>query len=353
MLNKVRLSFAVRITLLVFCCLLFSSLIVLGATIVVVETGITIPAGNITLLILIAFSISCVLGTTLAVFLSRHMAKEYEQFKAAINEVANGNFDVVFPVNNDKLYGQIGKDFNTMVRELKSVQILRNDFISNFSHELKTPITSVKGFAELLMQDDISDQDRKDYAKIIYDESSRLLTLAQNTLLLSKLEGQGVIQNKSVFMLNEVAENCLLLFSKAFAEKNVSLSYDFDKIRYYWDESLISQVMINLVSNAVKYSREKGNVRVELFRKDECVYFIVKDDGIGMDEKTKSRIFEKYYQGDASHKTEGNGLGLPIVAKIVFMCGGKITVDSVLGKGSVFTVELPYKKPKEQTIVTK
>lgn len=351
--DKIKLSFALRITTLVFCCLLFSSLIVLGATVIVVKIGIKLPAGNITALIIIAFSISCVIGTCLAVLLSRHMAKEYEQFRSAIKEVANGNFDVVFPVEEGKLYGQIGQDFNTMVKELKSVQILRNDFISNFSHELKTPITSIKGFAELLMQDDLSESDRKEYAKIIFDESSRLLSLAKNTLLLSKLEGQGVMQNKSVFMLNELAENCLLLFSKDFTEKNIALSTDLEKIRYYWDENLISQVMINLISNAVKYSREGGNVRVELFRRDDSVFFIVRDDGIGMSEQVKARIFERYFQGDSSHKTEGNGLGLAIVSKIVFMCGGKITTDSVPEKGSVFTVELPYKTPAEKPTLTK
>ena len=339
---KLRLSFTFRIILLVFFCLLLSSLFTILTVLIAKWSGVKIPSSNVTLTIIVAFALSCIVGTICAAFLSKHLSKEHDKFKNAITEVANGNFDVMFPDSPDKIYGPIGAELNKMVKDLKSVNVLRNDFVSNFSHELKTPITSINGFAELLMGD-VTEEERKEYAQIIYDESARLLALAKNTLLLSKLESQGVC-NKRTFNLNELTENCLLLLSKDFQKKEVNLSCDLEKIEYFWDDSLLGQAIINLVSNAVKYTPKGGNVRVELYKRDDLVYFVVKDDGCGMDEKTLSRIFERYYQGDDSHKTEGNGLGLPIVAKIAFLCGGKVTADSIPGGGSTFTMILPEKK---------
>jgi len=339
---RFKLSFTFRIILIVFFCLLLSSLFTILTILIAKWSGIKFPAANVTVTIIVAFGLSCVVGTICAAFFSKHLTREHEKFKRAITEVANGNFDVMFPDSPDKLYGPIGAELNKMVKDLKSVNVLRNDFVSNFSHELKTPITSINGFAELLMGE-VTEEERKEYAQIIYDESARLLTLAKNTLLLSKLEGQGVC-NKRNFSLDELVENCVLLLSKDFEKKNVNLTYDLQKIQYFWDDSLLGQAIINLISNAVKYTPRDGNVRLELFRHDDLIYFIVKDDGCGMDEKTLARIFERYYQGDNSHKTEGNGLGLAIVSKIAFLCGGKVTAESIPEHGSTFTLVLPEKK---------
>lgn len=339
---KLHISFAFRIVLIVFLCLLLSSLISILTILIAKRSGLNIHSANITGTITIAFSLSCILGTIFAAVLSKHISAEHEKFKRAVTEVANGNFDVMFPDSPDKIYGSIGIELNKMVKDLKSTSVLRNDFVSNFSHELKTPITSINGFAELLMGD-VTDAERKEYAQIIYDESARLLTLAKNTLLLSKLESQGVC-NKHTFQLNELTENCLMLLSKEFEKKDIGLSCDLQKVSYYWDDSLLGQAIINLISNAVKYTPSGGNVRVELNKQDDFIYLTVKDDGCGMDEKTLERIFERYYQGDSSHKTEGNGLGLAIVSKIAYLCGGKIKAESILGHGSTFTLILPEKK---------
>lgn len=342
--NRFRMtpSFTIRIILLVFFSLFTSSLLTIFLILTAKWSGVNFPGTDITVIVIVSFAISCVLGTSFAALFAKHLSREHERFKQAITEVANGNFDVMFPDAPDKIYGPIGAELNKMVKDLKSVNVLRNDFVSNFSHELKTPITSINGYAELLLGD-VTESERKEYAQIIYDESTRLLKLAKNTLLLSKLEGQGVC-NKTTFQLNELTENCLLLLSKEFQKKDINLSYELEKITYFWDDSLLGQAFINLISNAVKYTPPGGNVRVELYKRDDLVYFVVKDDGCGMSEKTRSRIFERYYQGDDSHKTEGNGLGLAIVAKIAFLCGGKVEAQSVEGHGSTFTLTLPEKK---------
>lgn len=330
-----------RMTIMVFSCFVLASLITLFVVWILIKTNL--PNSGTLLYLVFAFCASCIIGTVFTAIFYRRSSNTYKLFKRAISEVANGNFDIVLPEGKDILSKQISKDFNIMVKELRSVQILKSEFISNFSHELKTPITSINGFSELLLADDITEDERKEYAKIIYDESARLLNLAKNTLLLSKLEGQ-IISDKKVFSLDAMVENCLLLMEKQLTEKNIALKTEFDKVTYYWDSNLLSQIVINLVSNAIKYNKYGGEIEISLKTADDKVIFKVSDTGIGMDESTIAKIFDRYYQADSSHKTEGNGLGLSIVERIVCLCEGKIDIESQVGIGSCFTVTLPMRK---------
>lgn len=338
-------SLALRITLIVFGCLLVSSLFVIISTLLIFKLGVRIPTANFTIYVLFAFIVSLIVGTILAAFVSKKSMKGFDVVRKALNEVAEGNFDVIIPeIENRKYLNEIIRDFNATVQQLKSSEAMHSEFITNFSHELKTPITSINGFAELLMNEDLSEEERKEYAQIIYNESNRLLKLAKNTLLLSKLDGQTLVSEKSIFAFDEMVTNCLILLEKEFANKNVELITNLDKITYYWDSTLLSQVVINLVSNAIKYSKEGGKIEVELHERTGYVFLSVKDNGIGMDEQTKEKVFDRYFQGDSSHKTEGNGLGLAIVKRIVDLCGGKIDVGSTLGEGTFFMVTLPERK---------
>ncbi len=332
--------------MIVFLCLLASSAFVILTTFFISWLGVKIPPTRMSLYILISFGASCVVGTILAAVVSKKTTKSYEELRKALNEVANGNFDVViFEDQEDSFLGPFAEDFNAMVKQLKSVEIMRSEFITNLSHELKTPITSINGFAELLMADNVSDEERKEYAEIIYNESNRLLKLAKNTLLLSKLEGQTIITEKTLFSFDQMVESSILIMEKGIEKKNINLITDLDKVNYYWDSSLLSQVVINLIANAIKYSKNGGNITVELHSNSGYVFFSVKDDGMGMSEETRLKIFDRYYQGDTSHKTEGNGLGLSIVKKIITLCGGKIDVGSKEGEGSYFLITLPEKMP--------
>lgn len=334
-------SFALRIVLIVFACLLFSSAFTLSMAVLLVWMGVRIPTVNFIIYILLAFAVSCVAGTCIAVVISRRFSKSHNKFKRALKEVANGNFNVM--VSDDTpIYGELAQDFNLMVKELNSVQVLRNDFISNFSHEFKTPIASINGFAELLTEENLTDDERKEYSQIIYKESLRLLNLSKNTLLLSRLDGRRIVSEKKSFSLDGLIERNLLLFEKQLAEKNINVVTDLDKVNFYWDEDMLSQVFINLFSNGIKYGKTGGNFKVTLKDKGENVEIVVIDDGIGMDETTLKRMFERYYQGDTSHKTEGSGLGLAITEKIVSLCGGNIYAESKQGEGTSIYVILPH-----------
>ena len=336
-------SISLRLTFLVFVCLLSSSGLVFLTAILLVRLGVKIPPNRLTNYLLICFAISALIGTVLASFLSKRMAKSYIRFKKSLNEVANGNFNVVFDEDEDWFMSQISDDLNATVKQLKGLEIMRSEFITNFSHELKTPITSINGFAELLMSETVTEEERKEYAQIIYNESNRLSKLAKNTLLLSKLEGQTIVTDKTLFSFDEMVENSLILLAKEMENKNLNLVTNLNKINYYWDSNLLSQVVINIVSNSIKYTPEGGEITLSLHAETGYVFLSVKDTGMGMDEKTLSKMFDRYYQGDSSHKTEGNGLGLAIVKKIVDLCGGKIDVGSKKGEGTYILITLPEK----------
>ncbi len=345
MFKKLRESLAVRITLLVFLSVLLAQMLTFTVFALLFRAGVLKPKDSFILYLIFAFVASLSLETIISAVFSRVISGAYETYKTALSEIASGNFDVTIPESQEMLTKQFVRDINKMTRELKNNQIMRNDFISNFSHELKTPIVSINGFSELLMADDITDEERKEYAGIIYSESGRLLNLAKNTLLLSKLEGQSVVCNKKVFLLNECVENCALLFEKQLKTKNSEIKMSLEKISYYWDPDLVSQIVINLLSNAIKYGKENGVITVTLKSFNGYVYLTVRDDGEGMDEATLARVFDRYFQGDDSHKTEGNGLGLSIVKRIVDIGEGKISVESKVGEGSAFTVTLPERLP--------
>lgn len=345
MAEKFNKSIALRFTLIVFGCLLGSSACVILITLLIAWLGIRIPPARMTAYLLISFGVSCLIGTILAGVVSKKSTRSYNKFKRALKEVANGNFDIIINEDEDGFLSLFAEDFNATVKQLKGLEIMRSEFITNLSHELKTPITSINGFSELLLADEVSEEERKEYAQIIYNESNRLLKLAKNTLLLSKLEGQSIVTEKSIFSFDDMVENSLILFEKEILAKNINLNVNLDRVNYYWDSSLLSQVVINLVSNAIKYSKQNGNISIELHSNSGYVFFSVKDDGVGMSKKTLAKIFDRYYQGDSSHKTEGNGLGLAIVKKIIDLCGGKIDVGSKEGEGSYFMITLPEKTP--------
>ena len=335
-----------RITLLFFASMVLSNSFTLGVFALLFRLRLIIPQSNFTVYLAVALITAGVLGTLLAAVLSKKLVSAYETFKMALREIAGGNFDVSLPEDRGAVFGQISHDINMMTRELKNNRIMRNDFISNFSHELKTPIVSINGFAELLMADKVTDEERREYAGIIYSESGRLLNLAKNTLLLSKLEGQSFVCDKKVFRFDECIESAAILFAKPLKEKNITIKSDLEKILYCWDADLCSQVVINLISNAIKYNKENGEIILSLKRENGEIMFSVKDSGTGMDKKTLSRVFERYFQGDNSHKTDGNGLGLSIVDKIVKLAEGRISVTSKIGEGSEFKIYLPERMPE-------
>ena len=232
-------------------------------------------------------------------------------------------------------------DFNKMAQELSGIETLRTDFIANVSHELKTPLAVIQNYASLLKDPSLSQDTRMEYAGILTDASRRLSDLITNILKLNKLENQQIYPEARVYDLSEQLCGCLLDFEPLWEKKQLDIEANIDPDIYVKaDAELLSLVWNNLISNAVKFTDNKGKVSVSLRKDGEKVVVKVSDNGCGISACAGRHIFEKFYQADNSHATQGNGLGLALVKRVVDIMGGEISVESELGKGSVFTVSL-------------
>ena len=301
---------------------------------------------NNRILLITAICVSCIaIGTGISFATMRIWVGRITRISQAMRDIAKGNFKKRVPEKNETEaiteIGDLERSFNQMAQNLEGIEMFRNDFINNFSHEFKTPIVSIRGFARQLQSGHLTDEQRKEYIDIIVSESERLSIMSQNVLLLSKLENQTIVSEKTKFYLDEQIRKCILLLEKFWIEKDIELDIDLDEIKYEFNEEMLSHVWINLISNAIKFTPAGGKIRCSLKVSEGWTVFEIEDSGNGMSEEIKSRIFEKFYQGDPSHSTSGNGIGLNIVHRIVTLAGGTVEVESQEKKGSKFTVYLP------------
>lgn len=292
--------------------------------------------------VIVAFIVCIILGTILTAFMSRVMLSPLRELNKATAEVAKGNFSVRVRVPKDEEYSMLTRNFNKMAEELSGIETLRGDFISNVSHEFKTPLASIQGFAKLLQDEDISKEDRQEYTQIIIDETSRLSKLSSNILRLSKLENQTTIGKKTRFSLDEQIRKIILMLEPEWSKKNINLDIALDDIYYYGNEDLMGQIWQNIINNAIKFAPQDGEIKVQLYQTERNITARISDNGIGISHEAQEKIFEKFYQGDHSRKTEGNGLGLALVKRIVDLCEGKIYVENLYEGGVCFVVELPF-----------
>ncbi|MDI9463106.1 MAG: HAMP domain-containing sensor histidine kinase [Bacillota bacterium] len=279
-----------------------------------------------------------IIGAFLISVFARRVVNSVLELTRATQEVAKGNFDIQIENHRDDEIGQLTKNFNKMIRELKNIEYLRKDFITNVSHEFKTPLASIQGFAKLLMSESLPDEERKEYAAIILEEASRLTNLSSNILKITKLENQEIVEKRTLFPLDEQIRKSILLLEPAWSKKNIEFDLDLEKSQFSGDEELLQQVWINLLDNAIKFSNESGIISVRLRQNKKNVTVEIADNGIGMNEETKKRLFEKFYQGDKSRG--GRGLGLSLVKRILDLYGGKISVESKLHAGTTFIISL-------------
>ena len=282
-------------------------------------------------------------ATALTGFLGRYYLRPINRVVDAIREVRHGNYKVkVKPsANHETEVGELIDNFNDMVRELDGIELFRSDFINNFSHEFKTPIVSIRGFAKELQQGDLSEEERQEYARIIAEEAGRLAKLSTDVLELSKLENQQIVGNKTAFYLDEQLRQCILRQEPLWTAKQLEILPELDAVRFCFNEEMLAHVWTNLLSNAIKFTPEGGTVRVVLLDEGDSVLVRVEDTGIGMTPDVQAHIFEKFYQGDPSHHQKGYGIGLSLVDRIVRLGGGTVTVESEVGKGTTFSVRLP------------
>ncbi|WP_346847276.1 HAMP domain-containing sensor histidine kinase [uncultured Clostridium sp.] len=287
--------------------------------------------------------ISTVIATIISGIASKRILRPIRTLSKATEEVAKGNFSVKIGIPKDYELSLLAKNFNKMVHELSSIETLRNDFVSNVSHEIKTPIASIQGFAKLIQDKNLDDDERSEFTDIIISESSRLSKLTSNILKLSKLENQEVITGKAEFALDEQIRCAILIMEPEWSEKGIDLDIDLDKVSIIGNEDLLQQVWLNIIGNAIKFTEKGGTIGIKLMDLKDKIVIKVSDNGVGMNEETQRHIFDKFYQGDKSHLSKGNGLGLSLVKRIIELCDGEIKVRSKLYYGTTFTIGLPKK----------
>ena len=262
----------------------------------------------------------------------------------ATRRLTEGDFTVrIEPLHGiDRMneFDAIIRNFNTMAEELGGIETLRSDFIANVSHELKTPLSVIQNYSTILQDPGLPEDKRIEYAKSITDAIGRLSELITNILKLNKLESQQIFPEAREYNLGEQLRECLLVFEDAWDTKGLELDFDIDDVTVRADAELLTIVWNNLFSNAVKFSDAGGRITVSLKNGNGVAVVRVSDTGCGMTPEVGRRIFEKFYQGDKSHATQGNGLGLALVKRVVGIVGGEISVESTEGKGSTFTVKL-------------
>lgn len=325
--------------------LLVDSIVVVGAVMsfgVVARYGLGMDADNALLMLAVIPPMAIATGVSTGVTL-HFIRKRMSTLLNGIRSVANGDLDFQLETKGTEEYQVIYENFNRMVKELKRTKEEMEQFINEFSHEFKTPITSIRGFAQYLVNTGkgIETPERMQYLKVIADESTRLSELSQNTLLLSKVEACQIVADKEQFDLSEQIKRSTILLLPQIEKKKINLELDVPDISYYGNMELLEQVWLNLLNNAIKFTPENGEISIDAGYEGNNIFIQFSDNGIGMDNETVSHIFEKYYQGSTGHSKGGNGIGLSIVYRIVSLCDGHIEVFSSPGSGSSFKVTLP------------
>ncbi len=294
----------------------------------------------------IAFTLVLFLSSYIAIRISLHIQqKSFDILKEGIESLAEGKFDTRIVMNQSapEEMDVLAEDLNCLAQELSSTEVLRMDFINTFSHEFKTPITSIRGFALLLQSGELDGAEQKEYLGIIVSESDRLSRLSQNVLLLSKLDAQSIVTNHEQVHLAEQIRRVILKREPLWLDKGLKFEMDVEEFFFLGNQELLEHLFSNLVDNAIKFSPTHGEIRIQLHQCNANVVFSITDYGCGMDAHTKHHIFEKFYQGDVSRATSGNGIGLAVAKRVVDQHDGTIQVHSVVGEGSTFTVTLPIK----------
>lgn len=285
--------------------------------------------------------ISIVIGTILTLCIGHLPLRPLYTFMQAIHSVSDGNFHTKIYLEHPKEFRELSRCFNQMTEELAGIEMLRYDFINNFSHEFKTPMVSILGFAKLLKKGNLITSEQAEYLDIIIDEAKRLTALSANILNLSKVESMSLLTDSTTFNAGEQIRECVVLLEKKWTEKDISFDFHLLEQKMDGNEQLLKQVWTNLIDNAIKFSPAKSEIVLSMDKHRDTFTVTITDYGCGIDEKTQHYIFDKFYQGDSSHSSEGNGLGLALVKKIIELHHGTIAVKSQPLQGSSFMVTLP------------
>ncbi len=288
--------------------------------------------------------ISLIIGSVGSIFVSRISLKPIYQLIEKINRLAAGDFKARLqfekPLLQKPAFDNVAESFNKMAEELENTEMLRSDFINNFSHEFKTPIVSIAGFAKLLKKGNLTEEQKEECLEIIEEESLRLAAMATNVLNLTRVENQTILTEVASFNLSEQLRSCILLLIDKWEKKNLDFKLDFKEYMISANEELLKQVWINLIDNAIKFSPQGGRIELHIQTNNDIIAVSILNSGEDISIEEQKKIFNKFYQADSSHFMEGNGIGLAVARRVTELHNGRITVQSEKGI-TMFTVELP------------
>lgn len=298
---------------------------------------------NVSLVIIISIISLLIISQGITIYVSKRLIRPVRAISETVNEIASGNFDAKINPSDFKAEMRgLADNIDTMIKELRSMEVMRSDFVSNVSHEFRAPLSTIQGYVTLLSNPSISDEKRDEYFKLLTESTQQLSGLVDNVLKLSRLESQNIVEKKVNFSLDEQIRRAVLMFEQQWSEKELNLELDLPECEFYGVQNMTSQIWINLIGNAVKFTENGGTIGVKIdTSQSDKISVTVYDNGIGMTDDIKNHIFEKFYQGDTSRKSNGNGLGLALVNTIVHLLEYEITVESEIEKGSSFTVTMP------------
>lgn len=337
--KKVFLPLIILVTVIAFFVLVITMLFVVTVTWLLMKTGLfhfshTSTGGLIFILLEFALA-SIFVGTLVSFMVGRISLRPLGRLISGMNRMAGGDYSVRLYFGERKIGKMLADSFNKMAEELDNTELLRSDFVNNFSHEFKTPIVSIYGFAKLLRRGHLDEEQTREYLSIIEQESGRLVEMATNVLNMTKVENQNILTDVTEYNLSEQIRRSVLLLEKKWSRKELEIACNFNEHKIFANEEMMKQVWVNLLDNAIKFAPEKGKITI-LIRKyqweddptQSCVAVAIKNNGPAIKEEDRERIFNKFYQADTSHASAGTGIGLAVVKKIVELHEGKVQVES-------------------------
>lgn len=346
--NKQHFGLTLMLALIIFCILFITLIIVSTVAYILVRTGVlplfsqNIPPARHLIPFMIITSI--IIGGIVSAITRSFLLAPFDHLIKQINRLASGDYTARIrfgnPLGKHKAMETLANSFNTMAEELQNTEMLRSDFINNFSHEFKTPIVSIAGFTKLLRKGNLTEGQKEEYLAIIEKESLRLSSMATNVLNLTRVENQTILTDISTFNLSEQLRSCILLLENKWERKNLELHIDFGEYDISANEELLNQVWINLIDNAVKFSPDYGIVEIKIAESEDTLAVTISNNGDTIPTENLKKIFNKFYQTDESHSSEGNGIGLAIVKRVTELHNGSVSVESKNNLTS-FTVRLP------------
>lgn len=344
--HKNRFSLTLILAGIIFVILLISYAIEVATVYILMYFGVIDSSWDIGMVDIMLYTalISLVIGTAIAVLAGKFPLKPVNRIISQMNRLASGDFKTRLEIGkafgNIRAVNEIKDSFNKMAEELENTEMLRSDFINNFSHEFKTPIVSITGFAKLLKRGNLTQAQKAEYIDIIEEESVRLSSMATNVLNLTKVENQTILTDISVFNLSEQLRSCVLLLEDKWSRKNLDFNLELSEHMIAANEELLKQVWINLLDNAVKFSPEGAMIVLKVTENADSLSVTIANSGSEISPENQKKIFNKFYQADESHSTKGNGIGLAIVKRITQLHNGEVSVSSG-NNMAAFTVTLP------------